>query len=647
MNKDDAVTLLCRKLPDDRSSDDERLELVELLEYLPLAITQAAAYISVKRTRMTIARYSDFLRKNERILLHDMGDLRRDPTIPSSVLMTWQISFDQINVENRAAAQLLSLMSVLDRQGIPQFLLQGDSEDDLQFEGRLAPLEEFSLITFEGDGRSFQIHRLVQMAIRSWLERHGEIDHWKQNAAELVGRVLPHGYYQFWKTWEILLPHSEIVLDHIAQSPDCQQLYADILHLTAEYFIERGRYSVAKERCQRALEIRTTLFGEDDIAVARSLLLLAKINRRNRPANLNEIEAMSRRALAISERVRGKDSEEFIAAQNNLAATLLEMHNEKKIEEATEIFRSILESLEQSIGLDDPQTLTVMNNLVASLDKQRNYNDAERLYRQTLDTNLRVLGEDHPDTITSMHNLAGCLTRHASYEEAEELAQRALKLSRLMLGEEHPETVNTMRTLTYILKEQDRYAEAEELCRRSLGIHIRVFGPDHSYTMVVIAYLANILRNQSKHEQAEPFFRKVYSRRPESWSDESWDGFLARFAGTLVKLGKHDEAEGILRQLLDTHTTRLGPDHPDTIKDVVNLTMISYVQSKYEQAEVFFRKLYSERPESWSDSEWNSFLEDFADTLAKQGKHHEAADISRQRVHSEEPDPNTSETGAE
>ncbi len=199
MGKEDAVALLCKKLPYDNSSDDQRLELIELLDYLPLAITQAASYISVKRTRMTIAKYSDFLRKNGDVLLDDMGDLRRDPTIRSSVLLTWHISFDQINGENPPAAELLSLMSLFDRQGIRQYLLRENDEEDLYFERCLAPLEEFSLITVEDSGQSFQMHRLVQIAIREWLVRHGGIERWKQKAAKVIANSLPNGDYQFWK----------------------------------------------------------------------------------------------------------------------------------------------------------------------------------------------------------------------------------------------------------------------------------------------------------------------------------------------------------------------------------------------------------------------------------------------------------------
>ena len=123
MGAEDAKNLLKRKLPHDQSSDTEIMKLLETLEHLPLAITQAAAYIGMNHTRLTVSKYLAYLRKNEKILLKDMGDLRRDHDVPNSGLKTWQISFDQIKSYHPQAANLLSLMSVLDRQGIPEFLL--------------------------------------------------------------------------------------------------------------------------------------------------------------------------------------------------------------------------------------------------------------------------------------------------------------------------------------------------------------------------------------------------------------------------------------------------------------------------------------------------------------------------------------------
>ena len=172
LNEEDSCSLLLRKLPRTFSMDNVMKDLVKTLDYLPLAITQAAAYISM-RNGMTVSKCIEIFHQNEKLLLLDMGDLRRDSTVPHAILLTWQISFDQIKKTHSQAAEMLSLMSVLDRQGIPDFLL--DKGDLLSFTEAIAPLHDFSLITVEAGGDFYGMHRLVQLATRTWLEFHQEI----------------------------------------------------------------------------------------------------------------------------------------------------------------------------------------------------------------------------------------------------------------------------------------------------------------------------------------------------------------------------------------------------------------------------------------------------------------------------------------
>ena len=154
MNEKDAEALLQYKIPNDQSDAPERKDLLKALEYLPLAITQAGAYLTMRETTFTIPKYLTFLSQSEDILLDDMGDLRRDSTATNSILKTLQISFDWIKNNDSPAADLLSLMSVLHRQGIPRFLLG----NNLRFENALATLINFSLITSETDGETFGMH---------------------------------------------------------------------------------------------------------------------------------------------------------------------------------------------------------------------------------------------------------------------------------------------------------------------------------------------------------------------------------------------------------------------------------------------------------------------------------------------------------
>ena len=116
-------------------TEESALNLLKALEYIPLAITQAAADINRLGPRGSVPRYLEQFHKSEKsrtsLLKRDAGDIRRDADAQHSVIITWQISFDQIRDKRHSAADLLSLMSFFDRQGIPDFALRcySGSED--------------------------------------------------------------------------------------------------------------------------------------------------------------------------------------------------------------------------------------------------------------------------------------------------------------------------------------------------------------------------------------------------------------------------------------------------------------------------------------------------------------------------------------
>ena len=78
----------------------------------------------------------------------DTRDLQRDLSVLNSVLVTWQISFDQIKKSYPYAAKLLLLTSVFDCK----------DNNHLDFEDALAPLDYFALITFKADNECFGMH---------------------------------------------------------------------------------------------------------------------------------------------------------------------------------------------------------------------------------------------------------------------------------------------------------------------------------------------------------------------------------------------------------------------------------------------------------------------------------------------------------
>jgi len=165
-------------------SEEAVLALVTELERLPLALSQAAAYIQTRC--ITVSKYPDLLR-GSLVELFDQPfeDHGRDGTeIPNAVAATWALSFNQIQSQSPLAGTLLSVMTCLEREVIPRDFLYTCLKDfashstptpsHVQVEDALGLLKEFSLTTEAYRGNFLTVHRLVQLVARSWLQYKGD-----------------------------------------------------------------------------------------------------------------------------------------------------------------------------------------------------------------------------------------------------------------------------------------------------------------------------------------------------------------------------------------------------------------------------------------------------------------------------------------
>lgn len=162
-----ALALFRRKLQGE-DNRDEVLKLLRNLDYMPLAISQAAAYIRQRAPRTTVSKYLNDLRRSEKdrasLLNVAVGDRRRDGRASNSVLETWQISFEYIRSDQLSAAISLSLMSFFDQQGIPEELITSQYEEDdsvMDFEEDIKVLRDYLSVALGVDDDMFEMHRLV------------------------------------------------------------------------------------------------------------------------------------------------------------------------------------------------------------------------------------------------------------------------------------------------------------------------------------------------------------------------------------------------------------------------------------------------------------------------------------------------------
>jgi hypothetical protein len=256
MNEEESLALFQARIPASQPGDsgEDEKALVEALEYIPLAITQAGSYIANRLPLVTVAVYLRLFHESEskrtRLLQNeDSVDLRRDPSIRYAVITTWQLSFERIRRERPAAADLLALMSMFDRQGIPEDLVRDSDEDELEFNDALAPLLSYSLIPVGRNERLVDMHRLVQLSVRAWLDMHQQLHGWQAKSRAIMARVFPDGNYESWTQCRTLLAHAKSVLETACDVDDEDRLNAATLSSKSGRFLDLQGAQKKQNQC--------------------------------------------------------------------------------------------------------------------------------------------------------------------------------------------------------------------------------------------------------------------------------------------------------------------------------------------------------------------------------------------------------------
>ena len=569
----ESLELLKGKLPFESGS--EAVELLKELDYVPLAISQAGAYIRERAPLMTIPKYLAEYRKSQdnqtALLNNNHVDLRRDREVPNAVITSWQLSFDHIRTAYPEAANLLSLMSIFNRQAIPQCLVQ-ETYDDLAFCEVMAPLLNFSLVRAETTGQSYELHRLVQIATRHWLERDSSSQQWIGFAIDRLAESFPYGQNQRqnWVTCEMLLPHVEVVLDNEPDSEKHRLTFADLLTRSSQYLIERkGDYSLAEERSKRALAIQRNKLAAGDDALLSTLDVLGYAYfRQERYQEAVELEV---EALEQSIRNRGETDEGTLVAMTNLAHTYVELRN---FEEAEELLSRVHALESQLLGLEHPDLIATEYNLASLKIGQSDFRMAETLSLSALEKAKRLFGSDHLLASTAREALLDAYVGQERYVEAEKLGLESLSISRRVFGESHVMTLDIARNLAFVYCEEGRLVEAEGQCRECLGLSREKSGPQALDTLRAESLLGRILLKQDKIIAASELLANVATISRELYGAEHADTLhsLHYYAVCAKRLGNKQEAIRLMTEVVDGQTKLFGAEDPETVRSAGRLT---------------------------------------------------------------------------
>ena len=278
-----------------------------------------------------------------------------------------------------------------------------------------------------------------------------------------------------------------------------------------------------------AAELLVRRLGKtDDVVGGRLYNNLAVVHKQH--GDLDEAEALYRRALGIREAQLGAEHPEVGGIVNNIANLLWARG---RMDDAHAYFRRALGIFEQAYGVDHPHVALVLNNIAGALWERGKGEEAWPLHVRALAIREGAYGPDHPEVASSLANMALILVERGDYAGARALDERALAIREAAFGPEHPVVADNLSNLAHVRLRLGDLDAAEGLEARALGIRERAFGAEHPDVAFSLYNLGEIRRDRGQYGEAQALLERCLAIREKTLGADDRE-----VAGTVVVLAQ-------------------------------------------------------------------------------------------------------------
>jgi len=570
MKASEGSSLLSTELPassaagdaEDFGGDDSQ-RLLEELEYLPLAISQAAAYI--RHTRIDTREYLSLLREQQQqrwnILAESQHDRYRKGTLPNSVLGAWTVSVNQLQLENPTAYRILCVIAFVDNQNIPLDILSAasglDADRRVLVSQAVARLQDFSFIgksrTAQGEGR-YEMHKLVQEVTQYHLrrQRSGSPENntpWTVHSNKFIRSrddcaVKPEDDFFFahetLKIMTNLFPYSDVGSGREVWDR-CEVLLAHALSIA------------------NAVETTYEKLRPNTDCLLQNLWMFLGMQSRYR-----EQEIMAERLLAVHRETLGNNHTKTLRAMWALAQVL---RNQGRYDQAMMLMPEAVQRQCRAFGERHLESLKMRTELAMLYDDSGRYVEAREIVEDVLRVQRETYGDKSELTTIALTILSRISRKQGRMADAVELQAMALETNRILHGDRHRRTMDSMFNLGTLYRLQHRYAEAESLIQAAQSGYGDLFGESHADSVKIRMELGLVYLDQRRFDMAEEAFTKAFETTKEVL------GAIHPLTLSAMRCAAHarinlDPSEGETRilEVLELHRKVRGEEHPDTLE---------------------------------------------------------------------------------
>jgi tetratricopeptide (TPR) repeat protein len=456
-------------------------ELIEELDRLPLALSVAAAAL-VGPPPLGYGAYLERLRSRP---IEVLLDRPKGEPYPRGVAQAILFSVDLLSEE---AVRLLGELALLSPSGVGLDLLGAEDERPL------AELGAGSLVSFDRDGSTVFVHRLVRRVMREKAGRDGTLPSLFEGAArrlELVADIADEDTLRKLPVITTVSMHSAALWEEMEPLLDgttplfreAAELLLRIRYVIAEHLVYLNDGDRAAPIAQAVVEGRMQVLGADHPDTLGATYTLAHAHEYSgQPDNAVEIYA---ELVDRHTRLRGWDDRGTLRARAGLGSALTAAgHAEEAVEllnalvadqhrvlgadhsdlfasryfqayayvmagraeEAVALFSALVADRHRVLGGEDPaEELVIRGRLAWAYARVGRLDEATRLYEQVLMAQEQMLGADHPDTLITCHGLAAAHEAAGRINDALALYQRAGERFEAVLGAEQTWTLTALQ----------------------------------------------------------------------------------------------------------------------------------------------------------------------------------------------------------
>ena len=514
----------------DRSQNVDIYILADRLGRLPLALSQAAAYIA--RQRVSVRTYIDAY---ERLLVQ-----KSTASLPTGdpheiVAITWDVTMSVLHTETEKQKLpplgriVLTVCSYLAPDAIPRSLLQRWL--DLAYPALPAGvdvcstvldlLRAYSLIRFvDAQNQYISIHRVLRTVVRH--QHQGE-------PAQLPQRGSLSAFSGYSLPWWCNVVH-RMLRTVVEWRQQQRQALREPQQADVAIF---PRYSVSWW-CSVVVAVNAEFHRAFDQT------LLAEKHQRQLLPHLEGLGSFYRQKVSASD-----DSHAHI-----VCAELLD------------------------------NTSTVL------LHGLRDYSRTKRTAEEALAIKSKLLDSDHPLLGLTLEHIGQACGGLGDYVQEKAMLERALAINEVAFGPDHVRVAATQSNLSTVRGSSGLGAvQQKELLERALAITERAHGSHHLHVGVILTNLGNSCGRMGDHVKQKKLLERALLIREAAYGRDhiSVAAILTNLSNAYGTLGDYDKQKELLERALVITEATLGSSHVDLAVIVMNLGNVHGALGNYGQ----------------------------------------------------------------